>query len=156
LVKRRHRLTINERITAPHGDVLRGLDEDEVRARVRELKAAGVEAIAVCLLHSYLNPAHEERVGEIVKEEFPEAYLSLSSEIVTLYRAYARFSSCALNAYAGPRVSRYVRRLQSEIEARGDGCEILSMWSSCVMVMVDMAAKIPVSLLMCGEVGGLI
>src|SRR5699024_5944874 len=154
LVKRRHRLTINERITAPHGDVLRGLDEDEVRARVRELKAAGVEAIAVCLLHSYLNPAHEERVGEIVKEEFPEAYLSLSSEIVPLYREYERFSTTALNAYVGPRVSRYVRRLQTEIEALGYGREILLMQSSGGMVPVDAAAKIPGSLMMCGAVGG--
>src|SRR5699024_10055244 len=156
LVKRRHRLTINERITAPHGDVLRALDEDEVRARVRELKAAGVEAIAVCLLHSYLNPAHEERVGEIVKEEFPEAYLSLSRAIVPLYREYERFSTTALNAYVGPRVSRDVRRLQSEIEALGYGRELLLMQSSGGMVPVDEAAKIPVSLMMSGPVGGLI
>ncbi|MDN6150913.1 MAG: hydantoinase B/oxoprolinase family protein [Yaniella sp.] len=156
LITRRHRLTINERITVPHGDVLRALDEDEVRARVRELKAAGVEAIAVCLLHSYLNPAHEQRVGEIVKEEFPEAYLSLSSEVVPLYREYERFSTTALNAYVGPRVSRYVRRLQAEIEALGYDREILLMQSSGGMVPVDEAAKIPVSLMMSGPVGGLI
>ena len=93
LIKRRHRLTVKERITAPNGEVLVPLDEDEVRERVHELKAAGVEAIAVCLLHSYLNPAHEQRIGEIVAEEFPEAYLSLSSEIVPLYREYERFST---------------------------------------------------------------
>ena len=156
LVKRRHRLTVNERITAPFGDVLRALDEDEVRDRVRELKAAGVEAIAVCLLHSYLNPAHEQRIGEIVREEFPEAYLSLSSDIVPLYREYERFSTTALNAYVGPRVSNYLYRLQNEIEALGYDREILLMQSSGGMVPIKEAAKRPVSLMMSGPVGGLI
>lgn len=156
LVKRRHRLTINERITAPHGDVLIELDDDEVRARVRDLKAAGVEAIAVCLLHSYLNPAHEHRVGEIVQEEFPEAYLSLSSEIVPLYREYERFSTTALNAYVGPKVSRYLSRLQTEAEKLGFKHDILMMQSSGGMIPIADASRRPVSLMMSGPVGGLI
>lgn len=156
LVKRRHRLTINERITAPRGDVLVELDDDEVRARVRELKAAGVEAIAVCLLHSYLNPAHEHRVGEIVQEEFPEAYLSLSSDIVPLYREYERFSTTALNAYVGPKVSRYLRRLQTEAEKLGFKHDILMMQSSGGMIPIADASRRPVSLMMSGPVGGLI
>ena len=156
LIKRRHRLTVKERITAPNGDVLVPLDEDEVRERVRELKAAGVEAIAVCLLHSYLNPAHEQRIGEIVAEEFPEAYLSLSSEIVPLYREYERFSTTALNAYVGPRVSRYLYRLQEQAEGLGYKREILLMQSSGGMVPIKEAAKRPVTLMMSGPVGGLI
>lgn len=156
LVKRRHRLTVHERITAPHGDVLVTLDDDEVRTRVRELKAAGVEAIAVCLLHSYLNPSHEQRIGEIVQEEFPEAYLSLSSDIVPLYREYERFSTTALNAYVGPRVSRYLSRLQSEAQKLGFAHEILMMQSSGGMIPLADAARCPVSLMMSGPVGGLI
>lgn len=156
LIKRRHRLTVKERITAPNGDVLVALDEGEVRGRVRELKAAGVEAIAVCLLHSYLNPAHEQRIGEIVAEEFPEAYLSLSSEIVPLYREYERFSTTALNAYVGPRVSRYLYRLQEQAEGLGYKREILLMQSSGGMVPIKEAAKRPVTLMMSGPVGGLI
>ena len=156
LIKRRHRLTVKERITAPHGEVLVPLDEDEVRTRVRELKAAGVQAIAVCLLHSYLNPAHEQRIGQIVKEEFPEAYLSLSSEIVPLYREYERFSTTALNAYVGPRVSRYLHRLQEQAESLGYKREILLMQSSGGMVPIREAAKRPVTLMMSGPVGGLI
>ncbi len=156
LIKRRHRLTVKERITAPNGDVLVPLDEDEVRERVRELKAAGVEAIAVCLLHSYLNSAHEQRIGEIVAEEFPEAYLSLSSEIVPLYREYERFSTTALNAYVGPRVSKYLYRLQEQAEGLGYKREILLMQSSGGMVPIKEAAKRPVTLMMSGPVGGLI
>jgi 5-oxoprolinase (ATP-hydrolysing) len=72
LVKRRHRMTVRERIAAPRGEVLKELDEDEVRERVRALKAEGVEAVAVCLLFSFLNPAHEARIATIVREEFPE------------------------------------------------------------------------------------
>lgn len=154
LVKRRNRLTVTERVTAPDGEVLVALDEDEVRDRVRELRDAGCEAIAVCLLHSYLNPAHEQRIGEIVREEFPEAYLSLSSEIVPLYREYERFSTTALNAFVGPTVSRYLYRLQEEAEKLGYRREILLMQSSGGMVPIKEAAKRPVTLMMSGPVGG--
>ena len=82
LVKRRHRLTVSERVAPPTGDVLVPLDDDDVRERVRELREAGVDAVAVCLLHSYLNPAHERRIKEIVREDFPEAYLSVSHEVL--------------------------------------------------------------------------
>jgi N-methylhydantoinase A/oxoprolinase/acetone carboxylase beta subunit len=81
IVRRRYRLTVSERITGD-GKVLVPLDEDRARERVRELKEAGVEAVAVCFLFSFLNPEHEARVAEIVREEFPEAFLSVSSEVL--------------------------------------------------------------------------
>src|SRR5919198_2393192 len=99
IVKRRNRLTVKERVTVPDGEVLEPLDEDEVREQVRRLRDAGVEAVAVCLLHSYLNPAHEQRIKEIVLEELPEAYLSVSHEVLPLYREFERFSTTCLNAY---------------------------------------------------------
>src|SRR5262249_299166 len=98
LVKRRHRLTVRERVTVPNGDVLVPVEEDEVRQQVRRLRDAGVEAVSVCLLHSYLNPAHEQRIKEILLEEFPEAYLSASHEVLPLYREFERFSTVCLNA----------------------------------------------------------
>src|SRR5699024_11694941 len=98
---------------------------------------------AVCLLHSYLNSAHELRVGEIVQEEFPEAYLSLSSDIVPLYREYERFSTTALNAYVGPKVSRYLRRLQTEAEKLGFKHDILMMQSSGGMIPIADASRRP-------------
>src|SRR4249919_1595745 len=88
LVKRRNRLTVKERVTVPDGEVVTPLEEDEVRDRVRQLRAAGVDAVAVCFLHSYLNPANEQRVKEILLEEFPEAYLSVSNEVLPLYREF--------------------------------------------------------------------
>ena len=156
LVKRRHRLTVKERVTVPHGDVLVPLDEDEVRERVRELRAAGVEAVAVCFLHSYLNPAHEQRVKEILLEEFPEAYLSVSNEVLPLYREFERFSTVALNAYVGPKVSRYVARFDDAMREAGFSHGVQLMQSSGGMATAGSAAQRPVNLLMSGPVAGLI
>jgi len=156
LVKRRNRLTVSERITAPHGDVLGPLDEDEVRARARELYEAGVESIAICLLHSYLNPAHEQRIKEIVREEHPDCYLSVSHEVLPLYREFERFSTVALNAYIGPRVSRYLGHLARALRGRGVRREVLLMQSSGGMMPIEAARERPVNLLMSGPVAGLL
>jgi 5-oxoprolinase (ATP-hydrolysing) len=156
LVKRRHRLPVRERVTVPDGDVLVSLDEDQVREQVRRLRAAGVEAVSVCLLHSYLNPAHEERVKEIVLEEFPECYLSVSHEVVPLYREFERFSTTSLNAYVGPRVSRYVAHLDEAVRQEGFRHGVQLMQSSGGMATVEAATQRPVSLLMSGPVAGLI
>ena len=95
------------------------LDEERARAQVRRLKEAGVEAVAVCFLFSFLNPEHEQRVAEIVREEFPEAFLSVSSEVLPQYREYERFSTVCLNAYIGPKV--VALRAPARGGARGDG-----------------------------------
>ena len=156
LVKRRNRLTVAERVTVPDGDVLTPLDDDEVRERVRMLKESGVEAVAVCFLHSYLNPSHEQRVKEILLEEFPEAYLSVSNEVLPLYREFERFSTVALNAYVGPKVSRYVERFADAMSVAGFPHGVQLMQSSGGMTTVDSASARPVNLLMSGPVAGLI
>ena len=92
LVRRRYRLTVPERIAAD-GEVLVPLDEERAREQVRRLKEMGVDAVAVCFLFSFLNGEHERRVAEIVREEFPEAFLSVSSEVLPQYREYERFST---------------------------------------------------------------
>ncbi|RAV31493.1 hydantoinase B/oxoprolinase family protein [Corynebacterium heidelbergense] len=156
LVKRRDRLTVRERITAPDGRVEIPLDEAEVRQRVRTLKDRGVEAIAVCLLHSYLNPDHERRIAEIVRAEAPDVYLSVSSEVVPLYREYERFSTTALNAFVGPNVSRYLYRLESAVAELGYTKSIQIMQSNGGMAPIDQVAGEPVTLMMSGPVGGLL
>ena len=85
IARRRNRLTVNERILAD-GSVQIPLDDREVRAQVRKLKKAAVDSVAVCLLFSFLNDEHEKRVAAIVREEFPEAYISVSSEVIPQYR----------------------------------------------------------------------
>src|SRR5713226_3645412 len=118
VVRRRYRLTVPERITKD-GSVLVPLDEDRAREQVLRLKEAGVEAVAVCFLFSFVNPDHEQRVAEIVREEFPEAFVSVSSEVLPQYREYERFSTVCLNAYIGPKVASYVGRLQGELTRLG-------------------------------------
>ena len=92
-------------------------------SRCGKLKEAGVEAVAVCFLFSFVNAEHEQRVAEIVREEFPEAFLSVSSEVLPQYREYERFSTVCLNAYIGPKVATYVSRLKDELARarRADG-----------------------------------
>ncbi|MCX6411698.1 MAG: hydantoinase/oxoprolinase family protein, partial [Actinobacteria bacterium] len=152
LVKRRHRRVVSERVTAPHGEIVTPLDEDAVRREVLLLKSAGVEAIAVCLLHSYLNDAHEQRIGEIIREEYPEAFLSISSEVIPLYREYERFSTVALNAFVGPKVSTYLERFATAMKEAGFKYGVQLMQSSGGMATVESASRRPVNLLMSGPV----
>ena len=119
IVRRRYRLTVPERISRD-GTVLVPLDEEQARAQVRRLKEAGVESVAVCFLFSFLNPEHERRVGEIVREEFPDAFLSVSSDSCCLSTASTSASPrSASTASAGPKVASYVGRLESELRELG-------------------------------------
>src|SRR5919202_279418 len=155
VVRRRHRLTVPERILKD-GSVLVPLDEEKAREQVRKLKEAGVEAVAVCFLFSFVNPEHERRVAEIVREEFPEAFLSVSSEVLPQYREYERFSTVCLNAYIGPKVSRYVRRLEEELEAMQVRTGLHLMTSASGVATAEGAVARPVNLLMSGPVAGVV
>ncbi|MBS1879346.1 MAG: hydantoinase/oxoprolinase family protein [Actinobacteria bacterium] len=155
LVRRRDRMTVRERITAD-GRVECPLDREGARGAIRSLKEAGVDAVAVCFLHAYSNPVHEEEVKELLAAEFPEAFVSLSSEVAPQYREYERFSTTALNAYIGPKVSRYLGNLAREAGGKGVSEEIHLMASAGGVVTLDSAAERPVSLLMSGPVAGLL
>ena len=156
LVLRRYRIPVAERIAGPVGEVLTALDENAVRKAARQLRDAGVEAIAICFMFSFLNPAHEKRAGEIVAEEAPGLYVSLSHEIVAQYREYERFSTTALNAYVGPKTSRYLDRLDRALASEGLGAGLHLMQSSGGAATIDAAIRRPVTLLMSGPVGGLL
>jgi N-methylhydantoinase A/oxoprolinase/acetone carboxylase beta subunit len=155
IVRRRHRLTVPERITRD-GSVLVPLDEAKAREQVVKLKEAGVESVAVCFLFSFLNPQHEARVAEIVREEFPDAFLSVSSEVLPQYREYERFSTVCLNAYIGPRVSSYVHRLEQELEAMQVRTGLQLMTSASGVATAEGAIARPVNLLMSGPVAGVV
>ncbi len=155
IVRRRHRLTVPERILRD-GSVLVPLDEEKAREQVRKLKQAGVEAVAVCFLFSFVNPAHERRVAEIVAEELPEAFLSVSSEVLPQYREYERFSTVCLNAYVGPKVAGYVRRLEDELERLEVRTSFHLMTSASGVATPAAAVERPVNLLMSGPVAGVV
>ncbi len=155
VVRRRYRLTVPERVTKD-GSVLVPLDEEAAREQVRKLKEAGVDAVAVCFLFSFVNDAHEARVAEIVREEFPEAFLSVSSEVLPQYREYERFSTVCLNAYIGPKVATYVSRLQDELTRLGVRTGVHLMTSASGVATAQAAVDRPVNLLMSGPVAGVV
>jgi len=155
IVRRRYRLTVPERIVKD-GSVLVPLDEEKAREQVRKLKETDVEAVAVCFLFSFVNPEHEQRVAKILREEFPDAFLSVSSEVLPQYREYERFSTVCLNAYVGPKVSRYVGRLQQELEALDVRTKLHLMTSASGVATPEAAVDRPVNLLMSGPVAGVV
>jgi len=146
---------VTERVTA-EGEVLQPLNEDEVRYAVRQSKKEGVEAIAVCFLHSYINPSHEKRTGEIIEEEFPEAYLTLSSEINPEFREYFRASTTVINTVLMPIVARYVDKLQGEIAARGFKSGLYVMQSGGGLMTGEVARDKPARMVESGPAAGVI
>jgi N-methylhydantoinase A len=155
-VRRRHRKVVTERIVPPAGEVLVPLDEDEVRAAARELRAEGVEAVAVCFLFSYLNPEHERRAAAIVREEMPEVFVTTSADIVPQFREFERFTTAAMSAFVGPRTGRYLDRLQGALEGEAVRGDLHVMMSSGGVASVDAAAERPVTLLLSGPAAGIL
>ncbi|MHA6800259.1 hydantoinase/oxoprolinase family protein [Bounagaea algeriensis] len=155
LVRRRNRRVVPERINAA-GEVVTPLDEDAVREQVRLLKNRGVRAIAVCFLHSYRNPVHEQAVKRIVEQEYPDVFLSLSSEVAPQYREYERFSTTALNAFVGPKVAGYLDNLSATAQDAGVRSDIHLMTSAGGLITSAGGARNPVLLVASGVVAGLL
>lgn len=118
IIYRKMRKEVNERIQAD-GSVFQALDPAEVEALVDELKAAGAEAYAVCLLHSYINPVHEKMIKDIILARHPGAYVSISSEVLPEIREYERMTTTALNSYIGPKVGVYAKLFKKRIKDMG-------------------------------------
>lgn len=146
-------LEVTERINR-EGEVLVPLDEEEVRAAVRQLKKWNVKTIAVCLLWSIINPAHEQRVGEIIKEEWPEVDYCLSSEVQPILREYHRQSCVVLNSMLKPVVSAYLGRLQKALAENGFKGEVLIVVSSGGIVPIREIMERPVFMLFSGPAMG--
>ena len=112
LAPRRLRREVRERV-GHDGQVLAALDLESTRAAVRDLvEVAGVEALAICFLHSYANPVHEDAAGELVRAEFPDLHVSRSAEVFGNMREYERWTTATMNAYTQPMFARYIERLE--------------------------------------------
>jgi N-methylhydantoinase A len=155
LAPRRRRLGIPERLDA-RGQVLVPLDEDAVRRAVQTLRAQGVQAVAVCYLFSFMNPAHERRTREIVAELAPELSVSLSSDVDPTFREYERLCVTAFDAYLGPVVKRYLAGLADTLRELGVPAVPLIMRSRGGIVSAALAARQPVTLFLSGPAGGVI
>lgn len=126
------------------GEIHTPLNEDDVRQAIKKLKEQGVEAIAVSLLFSFLNPAHEKRVGEIISEEYSGAYVALSSEVLPQVREYERTSTTVLDAYVGPSLIKYLTKLDERLREENFKGELLLMQSNGGVHKWDEALKRPV------------
>jgi N-methylhydantoinase A len=155
LVPRRLRLPIRERIDA-QGNVLLPLDEARLALAVKTLAEQEVEAVAVGLLHSFTNPEHERRVGEVIARALPGVAVTLSSAVSPELREYERFSTACANAYLQPMVGRYVVKLDSELKHAGFGCPMLLMTSGGGLTSTETAIRFPVRLVESGPAGGAI
>lgn len=155
LVERYLRLEVSERLDA-QGEVVLPLDEAEARAAVQQLKAEGLDGIAVIFLHAYVNPAHEERMRAIVNEEAPALEVTISSEICREWREFERTSTTVLNAYAKPKLARYLSALKDELDRRRFGGTLSIMQSSGGVTSLRAASEGPVRTIVSGPAGGVI
>jgi N-methylhydantoinase A len=155
LVPRPLRMEVDERI-ASDGRVLRPLDPREARDVVRKLVAAGIESLAVCLINSFENPAHELAIKAIVLEEAPELSLSISYEVLPQIREYERTSTTVTNAYVKPLTGRYLQRLAERLDAIGSTGKLFIMLSSGGITSADTAREFPVRVIESGPTAAVI
>ena len=144
---------ISER-TAFDGTVLESLDEDAVRSAAAHFRNLGIDSIAISLTHSYANPAHELRARELVLEEFPGALVSLSSEVLPVFREYERTITTVLNAYVMPRVSYYIENLDRDLRELGVEAPLLIMTSNGGVMGAETATRRPVYTALSGPAAG--
>jgi N-methylhydantoinase A/oxoprolinase/acetone carboxylase beta subunit len=155
LAPRRRRVGIRERLDA-RGGTLVPLDEAQVRAQVVRLRDEGVQALAVCYLFSFLDPAHERRTRDLIREVAPGIAVSLSSEVDPTFREYERLCVTAFDAYLGPLVARYLAGLHETLRRLGVTAVPQIMRSRGGIVSAAVAARHPVTLFLSGPAGGVI
>ncbi|HVB34106.1 MAG TPA: hydantoinase/oxoprolinase family protein [Patescibacteria group bacterium] len=155
LVPRHLTIEVDGRLYAS-GEVREPLHAESVQEACAQLAREGVEAIAVCLLHSYANPEHELCAGQIIEQALPGCYVSLSHKILREYREYERTSTTVVNAYIGPKVGGYVRNLSSRLKEIGFRGELAIMQSNGGVMTPQTAIRRPVTMMESGPVGGII
>ncbi len=155
ITPRRRRLTVPERVLFD-GTVHKSLDEDAVRECCRRLKKQSVESVAISLLFSFVNPAHEKRVAEIVAEEMPGVHLSVSHQVLPRSPEYDRTSTTVVNAYVAPRVTDYLEKLVSRLKEGGYRHQLMVMQASGGVMTKEYIEGSPIRVLASGPAGGVI
>jgi len=153
LVTRANSFGAEERIAAD-GSVMTELKEETVREIAARLKEKGIRSVAVCLLHAYKYPQHEQRVAALLREEDPDIFVSLSSEVCPEMREFDRASTTVVNAYTRPQMAGHVAHLQREFAKKGIDRQVLWMTSSGGLVPSSRAAELPVRLIESGPAAG--
>jgi len=153
MVERKHRFEVVERLAAD-GAVLGPLDPASVERALDAAVAAGAEALAVCFLHAYLNPAHERAVADAAKGRYPSLPVSSSVDVVAEYREFERFSTTVLNAYLQPIMDGYLAGLEARLRATGYAHGVLTVASSGGMMTTETARRLPIKTIFSGPAGG--
>ena len=153
LLPRQMRYTVPGRIDATGGELV-PLTRDDIVPVVEQIAAAGYESVAIGLLHSYLNDAHERLVADVVADLMPDVMVSLSCEVSPQMREYERFNTTVANAYIKPQMKSYLGRLRGRMQAQGVGCNIFLMHSGGGIMSIESAAEFPVRLVESGPAGG--
>lgn len=153
LLPRQMRYTVPGRIDALGAELI-PLTRAEIEPVVDQLAHAGYESVAIGLIHSYLNPAHEQLVAEVVTEKMPDAMISISSEVSPQMREYERFNTVVANAYIKPLMKSYLGRLEGRLRDEGVACNIFLMHSGGGIISLENAADFPVRLVESGPAGG--
>lgn len=147
--------TVTERIRFD-GSIETPLNEEETREVVRYLKAQGVEAIAVCTLFSFINPVHEERIEEIIHEEYPEVYVTTSSKLAPEFREFSRMSTTVMNSYLGPVMKKYVNNFRDSIAKLGIEAEPYVTQSNGSIISIKETIDCPIKTALSGPSAGVI
>ncbi len=156
LIRRRDRLEVAERVNYA-GEILEPLDEESAGDVVRMLRARSIEAVAVCLINAFANPAHEQRVREILAAELPDVHVSISTDILPEPPEFERTATTVANAYLAPVLARYMDELDAATRRGGyEGRFVLVMHNAGGTMSADYATRVPVRTLQSGPAGGAI
>jgi len=156
LVPRNLRFGIPERISSG-GEIIVPLVEEEIIKCAKILKKLDIEAVSVCYLNSYANPIHEVRTGEILRKLLPDAFISISAEVLPQMREYERTSTTVINSYVGPPVKKYIESLVNQMKNSGfKNSRLMVMQSSGGILDSDSVVKIPAQIIECGPAAGVI
>jgi N-methylhydantoinase A len=153
LLPRQMRFTVAGRVDA-NGKILVDMDRAKVEAIVDQIAEGGFESVAVGLIHSYLNPTHEQLVRDVLDEKLPNVAVSISSEVSPQMREYERFNTVVANAYIKPLMASYLDRLSDRLNDEGVSCRIFLMHSGGGVISIKNAADFPVRLVESGPAGG--
>jgi N-methylhydantoinase A len=155
LIPRELRFEVTERIGAK-GEIVTPLDLDALDALAGRLNGLGIEAVAIFFMNSYANPAHEEKAAQLLRARMPSAYVTCSTELTREWYEYERTSTVAANAYVGPQVTSYVRRLETDLQHQGFAGSLFMMGSNGGLLSVERSCAQPVALVESGPIGGCI
>ena len=154
IVRRARRREVRERMRFD-GTVERPLDLEAARAAVHDLvRGEGIDALAICLLHAYANPAHEHALRRMVETSFPALFVSTSAEVFPGWREFERFTTTSINAYAGPMFDRYLQRIESGLAALGFRGHLYVMSASGGALTPSLARRLPVRVIESGPAAG--